>query len=135
MWRKELGLDVRLVSMEGKSVLAARRTGDYQIMRSSWIGDYSDPLSFLSVWTGDSGNNYTGWSNPDYDQLLHQAARTDDPTARDALFQKAEALLLADAPLIPIYYYSHIFLIQPSVRGWSPTLLDHHPYKHVWLQP
>lgn len=135
MWRKALGLDVRLVSMEGKSVLAARRTGDFQIMRSSWIGDYADPLSFLSVWTGDSGNNYTGWSNPDYDQLLHQAARTDDPAARDALFQKAEALLVADAPFIPIYYYTHVFLLQPSVKGWSPTLLDHHPYKHVWLQP
>jgi len=135
MWRKELGLDVRLVSMEGKSVLAARRTGDYQIMRSSWIGDYADPLSFLSVWTGDSGNNYTGWSNPDYDQLLHQAARTDDPAARAALFQQAESLLVADAPFIPIYYYTHVFLLQPSVKGWNPTLLDHHPYKHVWLQP
>ncbi len=135
MWRKELGLDVRLVSMEGKSVLAARRTGDFQIMRSSWIGDYADPLSFLSVWTGDSGNNYTGWSNPDYDLLLHQATRTDDSAAREALLQKAESLLLADAPFIPIYYYTHVFLLQPSVKGWSPTLLDHHPYKHVWLQP
>lgn len=134
MWRKELGLDVRLVSMEGKSVLAARRTGDFQIMRSSWIGDYADPSSFLSVWTGDSGNNYTGWSNPDYDQLLHQASRTDDPAVREALFQQAEALLVADAPFIPIYYYTHVFLLQPSVKGWSPTLLDHHPYKHVWLE-
>ncbi|HTJ77453.1 MAG TPA: peptide ABC transporter substrate-binding protein [Rariglobus sp.] len=134
MWQKELGLDVRLVNMEGKSVLAARRTGDYQILRSSWIGDYADPLSFLSVWTGDSGNNYTGWSNPDYDQLVAEAARNSDPATRNALFQKAEALLLQDSPFIPIYYYTHVFLIQPSVQGWYPTLLDHHPYKHVWLQ-
>ena len=133
MWRKELGLDVRLVNMEGKSVLAARRTGDFQILRSSWIGDYADPLSFLSVWASDSGNNYTGWNNPDYDQLLHQAARTDDPAERLALFQKAEALLMADAPFIPIYYYTHVFLIRPSVKGWNPTLLDHHPYKYVSL--
>ena len=39
------------------------------------------------------------------------------------------------APIIPIYYNTHIFLVQPSVRGWNPTLLDHHPYKHVWLEP
>lgn len=38
-----------------------------------------------------------------------------------------------EAPVIPLYHYTHVFLIRPSVRGWSPTLLDHHPYKDVWL--
>ncbi|MBW8782202.1 MAG: peptide ABC transporter substrate-binding protein [Verrucomicrobia bacterium] len=134
MWRRELGLEVRLVNMEGKSALVARRMGEFQLMRSSWIGDYADPASFLSVWAGDSGNNYTGWSNPAYDQLLYQAARTEDPDARRQLFQKAEALLVDEAPFIPLYYYTHVFLIRPSVKGWYPTLLDHHPYKHVWLE-
>jgi oligopeptide transport system substrate-binding protein len=87
------------------------------------------------VWASDSGNNYTGWSNPDYDSLLFAAARTADPAARNALWRKAESLLLAGAPIIPIYYYTHVFLIQPSVHGWYPTLLDHHPYKDVWLEP
>lgn len=134
MWRRELHLQVNLVNMENKSVLEARRTGAFQLLRSNWIADYADPVSFLSVWRGDSGNNYTGWSNPDYDGLLFQAARTPDPAARNALFQKAETLLLADAPLIPVYYYTHVFAIQPSVQGWHPTLLDHHPYKAVWLK-
>ena len=134
MLRNNLGLDVRLLNMEGKSVLAARRSGDFQLLRSSWIGDYVDPSSFLSVWTGDSGNNHTGWSNATYDQLLYQAARTTDTAERLALFQKAESLLVTDAPFIPIYYYTHVFLIQPSVKGWHPTLLDHHPYKRVRLE-
>ncbi len=134
MWRRELHLQVNLVNMENKSVLDARRTGSFQLLRSNWIADYADPVSFLSVWRGDSGNNYTGWSNPDYDGLLFQAARTADPVARNALFQKAETLLLAEAPLIPVYYYTHVFAIQPSVQGWHPTLLDHHPYKTVWLK-
>lgn len=134
MWRRELGLDVRLSNMEGKSVLDARRTGSYQLLRSSWIGDYADPMSFLTIWRGDSGNNYTGWSNPTYDQLLFQAARTTQTEERFRLMQKAESLLLAEAPLIPIYTYTHVFLVHPSVRGWYPTLLDHHPYKHVWIE-
>ena len=46
---------------------------------------------------------------------------------------KAESLLLQAAPVIPIYYYTHVFLMQPSVQGWYPNLLDHHPYKYVWL--
>ena len=133
-WRKELGVEVQLSSQEEKTMLAARRLGDYDLMRSSWIADYADPSSFLQVWASDSGNNYTGWSTPDYDSLLFAAARTADPAARNALWGKAESLLLAGAPIIPIYYYTHVFLIQPSVHGWYPTLLDHHPYKDVWLE-
>lgn len=134
MWSHGLGLQVDLVNMENKSVLDARRTGSYQVLRSNWIGDYADPLSFLSVWRSDSGNNYTGWSNSAYDQGLFEASRTTDPAARRATLRKAEELLLAEAPLIPIFFYTHAFLLHPAVRGWHPTLLDHHPYKHVWLE-
>ncbi len=42
--------------------------------------------------------------------------------------------MLAASPVIPLYYNTHVFLAQPSVKGWHPTLLDHHPYKHVWLE-
>lgn len=134
MWRRELGLDVRLANQENNSLLAARTSGDFQILRSPWIGDTVDPLTFLGIWTSDSGNNYTGWKNPLFDQLLFEAARTSDASTRNALFQKAEALLLDEAPLIPIYHYNHVFLIQPSVKGWHANLLDHHPYKHVYLE-
>jgi oligopeptide transport system substrate-binding protein len=134
MWRRELGVEVRLVNQELKSTQDARRVGNFQILRSVWIGDYSDPTSFLSIWTSDSGNNFTGWSSRDYDSLLAEAARTADSATRNALLQRAETILLDAAPIIPIYYYSHIFLLQPSVRGWQPTLLDHHPYKYVWLE-
>lgn len=135
MWRRDLGLEVRLVNQELRSVLAARRTGDFQILRSVWIGDYADPSTFLNIWRSDSGNNYTGWASPAYDQLTFQAARTSDTAARHALLARAEALLLEDAPLIPLYHYTHVFLVHPDVKGWHPTLLDHHPYKHVWLEP
>ena len=134
MWRREIGVEIRLVNQEMKVVFAARRAGDFQILRSDWIGDYLDPATFLDIFRGDSGNNYTGWNNPDYDALLDAAARTPDPAVRRALFRKAEAILLGEAPLIPLYHHTHVFLIQPSVKGWHANLLDHHPYKHVWLE-
>ncbi len=133
MWRRELGIDARLHTMENKSVLNARSAGNYQILRSSWIGDYNDPMSFLAIWRSDSGNNYTHWANTTYDRLLYEATRTPDATARLQVLQRAEELLLHESPLIPLYHYTHVFLIQPSVRGWNPTILDHHPYKHVQL--
>ena len=133
-WRRELGVEVRLVNMENNSVLDARRTGSFQILRSSWTADFGDPQNALALWTSDSGNNFTGWADPAYDALLHRAEFATDSPQRLALLQQAEARLLDAAPLIPVYYYTHVFLLQPSVQGWHPTLLDHHPYKHVWLE-
>jgi oligopeptide transport system substrate-binding protein len=135
MWRRELGLEIRLINQEFKVVLSERRAGRYQILLSDWVGDYLDATTFLDLWRSDSGNNHTGWTNPDYDALLFNAARTADPVARAAQLQKAEALMLSAAPIIPLYFNTHVFLVQPSVRGWNSTLLDHHPYKHVWLEP
>jgi oligopeptide transport system substrate-binding protein len=106
----------------------------YQVVRSSWIGDYNDPNSFLNLWVTGGGNNMTGWSNPEYDRLIAEAAQTGDQAARFTAFQRAEAILLEEAPILPIYYYTHGFLIRPNVKGWHPTILDHHPYKHVWLE-
>jgi oligopeptide transport system substrate-binding protein len=134
MWRKELGLQVKLVTQENRMLLSARRVGDFQILRSTWTGDFVDALSFLGVFTSTSGNNYTGWSNRTYDQLVFEAARVPDEGQRNSLLQKAEALLLEEAPILPLYHYTHVFVVQPSVKNWNPTLLDHHPYKYVYLQ-
>jgi len=135
MWRRELGLEIRLVNQEFRVLLSERRAGRYQILLSDWVGDYLDATTFLDLWRSDSGNNHTGWANAEYDALLFSAARNPDAIARAAQLQRAEALMLAAAPIIPLYFNTHVFLVQPSVRGWHPTLLDHHPYKHVWLEP
>lgn len=134
MWRRELGVEVRLVNQEFKVTIAERSAGRYQIMISDWVGDYLDPSTFLDLFLSSSGNNHTGWSSSDYDARLFAAARSVDSSTRAVQLQQAEMLLLKAAPIAPLYYNSHLFLLHPSVRGWHPTLLDHHPYKHVWLE-
>jgi oligopeptide transport system substrate-binding protein len=134
MWRKELNVNVALVNQEEKVYFDSRRQMNYEICRSTWIGDYNDPNSFLNIWVNANGNNQTGWSSPEYDRLIAEAEKTADQRARYAAFQKAEALLLDDAPILPVYFYTHAFLLQPSVKAWFPTILDHHPYKHVRLE-
>jgi len=134
-WQRELGVRVELLNQENKTMLAARRTGDYELMRADWVADYPDPSTFLNVWRGGSGNNYTGWSDANYDAWLFAADRTTDGEQRRSLWLKAEKDLLEAAPIIPIYYYTHDFLIRPSVHGWYPNSLDHHPYQDVWLTP
>jgi oligopeptide transport system substrate-binding protein len=133
MWKRELGIEVRLLNQEWKVYLNTEKSLDYEVSRAGWIGDYPDPSTFLETFLADSGNNRTGWANPEYDRLLKEAARLGDQKTRYELFQKAEAIFLDELPIIPIYHYTRVFLIQPSVRGWSPTILDHHPWQHVWL--
>ncbi len=134
MWATGLGIDIELVNMEWKVYLAQTQSGNYDIARAGWIGDYMDPNSFLDLWVTDGGNNRTGWSNLDYDALIRKASETLDSKARFSLFQEAEKILMDESPIMPIYFYRSKSLIQPSVRGWHSTLLDHHPYKHLWLE-
>ncbi len=134
MWRKNLNVAATLLNQEQKVYFDSRRQMNYQVIRSTWIGDYNDPNSFLNLWLPGAGNNMTGWSNPEYDRLIAEAGRTADQAARYTAFRQAEAILLEEAPILPVYFYTHGFLIRPSVKGWYPTILDHHPYKHVRLE-
>jgi oligopeptide transport system substrate-binding protein len=135
MWRRDLGVRVSLESRDLKSVQEARGTGNYDIILSNWIADYAEPSSFLNILRSGDGDNFTGWANPDYDALLFKAARAPDAASRDSLYAQAERLMLQEAPIAPLYHYTHAFLLRPSVKGWTPTLLDHHPYSAVRLQP
>ena len=134
MWRSRLGIDVILVNQEWKVYLDSMNTLDYDLAVSIWIGDYVDPNTFLDMFETTNGNNRTGWSNLEYDRLLKQAARTGDREERFALFQKMEAILVEEAPMLPVYFYTNVVLMDPSVKGWYPTILDNHPYKYVTLK-
>jgi oligopeptide transport system substrate-binding protein len=133
-WRRDLGLDIRLVNQEFKVVFASRRTGDYQILLGSWTADYLDATTFLDMWRSDSGNNHTGWADPAYDALSDRANTIADPAARAAVLAEAEALMLEAAPIVPIYFNTHVYLLHPSVKGWQPTPMDHSDYRYVWLE-
>ncbi len=133
MWR-QLGVQVEVNNMEQSSLFAKRRALDYSVLRSEWAADFADPKSFLDIFRGGSSNNHTGWNSLAYDAALHAADRTADPVARHELLRQAESILLDEMPIIPIYYFTTVRLVHPTVRGWHPLPLDRHPYKHVWLE-
>ncbi len=135
MWKKELGVEVRLNNSEWKVYLNARNTLDYSICRAGWIGSWLEAGAFLENFVSGGLNNNTGFANAEYDRLLAQAERSADPAARLAAFQQAEGILLDAAPIVPMFDYVNPYLLRTSVRGWDSNLLDYHPYEDVWLQP
>jgi oligopeptide transport system substrate-binding protein len=134
MWRRELGIEVSLVSQDFRVYLDNMRTLNYQVCRARWVGDYDDPSTYLYMFKSDSGNNETGWANPEFDRLNDGADRASGTAKRYALLQKAEAILLDDAPIAPIFYGTRTYLIQPYVSGWVPSLLGGHRYQYVGLE-
>jgi oligopeptide transport system substrate-binding protein len=135
MWRRELGIEVRLANQEKKVVFERRRTGDYQVALASWTADYLDATTFLDMWRSDSGNNQTGWSDPAYDALANRANTMADAKARAAVLAQAESLVLEAAPIVPIFFNTHVYLLHPAVKGWQPTPMEHSDYRYVTLQP
>jgi oligopeptide transport system substrate-binding protein len=133
MWKRELGIEVELSNQEWGSYLQASTSFQYDVARRSWIGDYLDPNTFLSIMISGDGNNRTGWSDPRYDALVRGAAAEVNPGRRFAMLAEAEARLLDGGPVIPVYHYATVELVKPYVRGLHPTALDVHPLESVWI--
>ncbi len=136
MWKKVLGVKTRLRNEEWKVYLDSRKKRDFQIIRAGWIGDYNDAYTFLSLFKSDVGQmNPSGYANAEYDALIKKAESTIDLNRRAKLMQQAEARLLADLPLIPLYYYTTQHLISPSIEGWQDNVMDVHPSRFLRKKP
>lgn len=121
-WREALGVEVALTNQEWKSFLAAQRGLEYQVSRSSWIGDYLDPISFLEIFTSENGNNRTGWKDEVYDGLIEQARGEVSAAARSILLREAERRLLDQAVIVPLYHEVSLELIDPRLEGLRRNL-------------
>ena len=136
MWREELGVETTLINEEFQVLLANMRAREItQIFRSSWIGDYNDAHTFLSVMQGGSPSNMPGYANAEYDSLMQRAAGQVDPKSRRLFLEEAERVLLADHAVIPVYFYVTQHLVSPDVVGWEDNVLDYHYSRHLSLAP
>src|SRR5262249_60639058 len=96
MWKKALGIDVKLTNQEWKVYLDTRAQKNYQIARAAWIGDYMDPSDFMEQYMADAGtSNFLAYNGAQHDADLKKAQVTADPVARMKLLQDAEAAFLA----------------------------------------
>jgi oligopeptide transport system substrate-binding protein len=134
-WKKHLGIEIGILQQEWQVYIDSQQSLNYDLSRAGWVGDYADPFTFLGIFRSGDGNNNTGWSSPRYDELMLTATREPDTARRIAAMQEAEALLLADMPIIPIFWRMNSNLIRPEVKNWHHSVLSHRPYKTLDLTP
>ena len=135
MWQRELGVRVSIAQLEQKITIQNQRQLDYSLGTNGWTADYADPVSMLEVFLKDSGSNWTGWGDDAYDRALAEAAVTPDQKRRYELFQQAEGILMEQAPIAPLIFGARNYLIDPSVKRWTPAPVGINQYKKVYLQP
>lgn len=134
-WRRDLGVRTTISQVEQKTWIQNQQTLNYGISTAAWTADFPDPVTFLGLFTADSSYNWTGWKNSGYEKLMDTAAAASDAKQRYEILQQAEALLLQEAPVSPIYFGAQTYLIHPAVKGWTPAPLVFRRYQIVRLEP
>ncbi len=117
MWQA-VGVRAQAVNVDFGQLNRQIRTGAFDVGRWSYFASFDDPIALLQLYSSDNASNYVGYLNPEYDRLLLESNVTADPAARRKILEKAETILLRDAPIIPIYDYVRRYLVAPEVQGW-----------------
>jgi ABC-type oligopeptide transport system substrate-binding subunit len=132
MWRDVLGFEATLINEEFQVLLANMRNMDItQVFRTSWMGDYNDAHTFLHIKRSGNPSNLTGYASEEFDSLMRRAAEQTDLGRRRLYLEEAERVLLADHPVIPLYFYVSKHLVNPRVLGWGDNVLDYHYSQHL----
>lgn len=121
MWKKHLGAEVRLQNQEWKTYIDSRNSGNFDVIRASWVGDYNEPSTFLSLLTSANSGNIARFASPGYDKVIRQAAQESKAATRNADYNLAEKIIAEQAPIAPIYQYTNGRLIKPWLGGYPIT--------------
>ncbi len=149
---KTAGLTLNLENQEWKTFLNTRKDGNYTIARNGWLADYSDPICFLDMWTTNSGNNdvqfgkgahkdlkmynldltkFGGskvenatWAET-YDVLIDKINKEQDNDKRYEMMHMAEDMLMDTGCIVPLYFYTDIYMINQSVSGFYSNPLGY----------
>ncbi len=134
MWTEVLGVDVRVYEREWRVHDEMVRSGRFDVARGAWIADYPDPINFLEIYRSDSQLNHPGYVDPIFDAFVEEAQQTSDTGSHDRLLHSAEARLLEQAPIVPLYHELSRTLVAPSVQGYADNLLDVHLLRYMSVE-
>ena len=134
MFKQNLNIDLEITTADWAVYYEQVQAGDYDIAAMGWGADYLHPMSFLPLFETGSTQNYSNYSNPEYDALVEQArVEPDAQTAMD-LMRQAEALMMEDYPFIPVFYRSYPMMMQTYVKGWSRSPLNYFYLKDAYVE-
>jgi len=133
MWKTNLGIDIELKNQEWKVFIQTRNDKNYILARDGWLGDYTDPMTFLDLLTTSSGNNNSGYSNPAYDAKILAAKKELNPVKRMKILHEAEDIIMNADVVIPIYGYTNTMVQKPNIMGVRTSALGQHWFQSAYV--
>jgi oligopeptide transport system substrate-binding protein len=125
-------VNAQILKQDTKVLYARLRQSDFEVADGAWVADFDDPINFLYLLDSTTGQqNYGRYSNPEYDALLRAASAEFDLIRRAEIFAEAEAMMLEDAPITPMWYQVTKNLVDPTLTGWAENAQDNH--RSRWL--
>lgn len=130
MWKQKLGVQATLANQEWKTFLDTRSQQGFDMARGAWCGDYNEASTFLDLLTTASGSNDGKYSNPEVDKLMLDARTAADPQAD---YTKVEEIIADDMPVIPVYHYAGVYMLDTDVGNWPVNNVEQNWYvKDMW---
>ncbi|MCR2771014.1 oligopeptide ABC transporter substrate-binding protein OppA [Enterobacter kobei] len=134
IWKKNLGVNVKLENQEWKTFLDTRHQGTFDVARAGWCADYNEPTSFLNTMLSDSSNNTAHYKSPAFDKIIADTLKVSDDEQRAELYAKSEEQLDKDSAIVPVYYYVNARLVKPWVGGYTgKDPLDNISVKNLYI--
>jgi oligopeptide transport system substrate-binding protein len=133
MWKKVLGAEVEVNSMERKAWLDLFYTDDWSIFADNLVGDFAGPETFLSYMRPSAEPGYD-WVKPEYDAAMDEAAQQPDKATRYPALAKAEKILLDDYIFAPISIEPYRHLVKPNVKGFGSSAAGYHNSQFMTLE-
>ncbi|HBH64678.1 MAG TPA: oligopeptide ABC transporter substrate-binding protein OppA, partial [Erwinia persicina] len=119
IWKKNLGVNVKLENQEWKTFLDTRHQGNYDVARAGWCADYNEPTTFLGTMQSNSSNNTSHYKSEAFDKAMDAALSSPDEATRATRYADAEKILDKDSVIVPVYYYVNARLVKPYVGGYT----------------
>ncbi|MDE3214853.1 MAG: ABC transporter substrate-binding protein [Gemmatimonadota bacterium] len=131
-----VGIRTKIEQRDYATASQASRRGETDLFLKDWYADYPDAEDFLDPLLGSQnaglGGNVSFYRNPSFDALMARARVETDAGRRDALYRSADSLAFADAPMLYLYFYDHLFAVQPWIRGFTiPVIFNGQRWTHV----
>ena len=123
------GFTVNLTVEPKKQRVQDMQDGTFQLGLTRWGPDYADPMTYLGMWVTGNSNNYGLWSDAEYDSIIDECTTGDlctDPEGRWAALYEAEAIVLEQAVIFPLYGQCNAEMISSAVSGveFHPVALN-----------
>lgn len=134
MWKANLGIEVKIESLESAVFIKERKSGTYPIARYQWASSYSDPEAWLGLYLSTQENNDSKYVNPAYDELINAANKEADVAKRFDLLHQAEKMLIDDMAVIPLFYPTNKFIVKQNVKDVGFNANGSLYFKHAYIE-